>query len=702
MKNNPIEQAHREAEKIFRILLPQKGLAVREEQISLCHAMLDALFQNKIALFDAGVGIGKTYAYLTACILWRKYTGNQQPVTISTSSVALQNAILGEYLPFLSQVLLEKQLIQTPIQGIIRKGKERFVCDERLSQRLFAVRDKKKNPEQRNALSSLKRKLDLDMVPILSGFDRQRVCVPAICPRNCPRKTCRYRQYLNNARSGEFAVQICNHNYLLADAIHRLRGLPPLLHDFGVLVADEAHKLPEAARQMTGQSFSLEDAEEFCAALSAEGYPYTAPQLKEGCEALWDTLPTPDEDAERTAFHLTPKRESALRQICKVFSHALHRCAVSHILRRRLEEAGQLFRSLANSDRRKILYLDYDKDEAPTLCAASRKIPDFLDRALWEQKTPVLLTSGTLLAGGRFDRTEQVLGLSQNTRLQCFSAGSPFDYEKNCLLYLPELPPGIRMGGNAEVQYLAGQILRLVRATFGHTLALFPSYSLMGAAYHQLKDGFPFPLLAVWRNAQDVIRQFKEMGNAVLFAAGACWEGVDFPGDMVSSLILARLPFPVPDPLSEVEKEQYPSLQEYIQAVVVPEMQKKLRQGFGRAIRTETDTCVISILDCRAVPEGRYCHAALDALPPMPITRRIEDAARFIREKKSPEYFEERSVSNADDLPAGQAVSHADSGDPVLHGLLGAEKDGGTGKNHDGGREEDESSAGGTVWGEGI
>ena len=376
-----------------------------------------------------------------------------------------------------------------------------------------------------------------------------------MCPKSCPRKACRYRQYLKKARSGEFAVQICNHNYLLADAIHRLRGLPPLLHDFGVLVADEAHKLPEAARQMTGQSFSLEDVEEFCAALSAEGYPYTSMQLKESCGALWDTLPPPDEDAERTAFHLTPKRESVLRQILKVFSHALHRCAVSHILRRRLEEAGQLFRSLANSDRKKILYLDYDKGEAPTLRAASRKIPDFLDRALWEQKTPVLLTSGTLLAGGRFDRTEQVLGLSQNTRLQCFSAGSPFDYEKNCLLYLPELPPGIRMGGNPEVQYLAGQILRLVRATFGHTLALFPSYSLMGAVYHQLKDGFPFPLLAVWRNAQDVIRQFKEMGNAVLFAAGACWEGVDFPGDMVSSLILARLPFPVPDPLSEAEKE---------------------------------------------------------------------------------------------------------------------------------------------------
>lgn len=405
-----MEQAHEEAEKIFRTLLPQKGLTVREEQLSLCHAMLDALFRNQIALCDAGVGIGKTYAYLTACILWRKYSRSPKPVVISTSSVALQKAILGEYLPFLSQVFLENQLIQTPIQGIIRKGKERFVCDERLSQRLSVIRDKKKNPEQRKALDSLKYILDLDEVPELSGFDRRQVCVPQACPKSCPRKACRYRQYLKKARSGEFAVQICNHNYLLADAIHRLRGLPPLLHDFGALVADEAHKLPEAARQMTGQSFSLEYAEEFCAALSAEGYPYTAMQLKESCGALWDTLPTPDEDAEQTVFHLTPKRESALRKILSVFFHIQNRCAVSHILRHRLEEAGQLFRSLANSDRKKILYLDYDKDEIPILCAASRKIPAFLDRALWEQKTPILLTSGTLLAGGRFDRRSRCWG----------------------------------------------------------------------------------------------------------------------------------------------------------------------------------------------------------------------------------------------------------------------------------------------------
>ena len=89
-------------------------------------------------------------------------------------------------------------------------------------------------------------------------------------------------------------------------------------------------------------------------------------------------------------------------------------------------------------------------------------------------------------------------------------------------------------------------------------------------------------------------------------------------------------------------------------------MQKKLRQGFGRAIRTETDTCVISVLDYRAIPGGRYHQVMLDALPSMPMTQTIQDVEAFIQKKKSPEYFTERSVSNADDLSTGQAFTHAD------------------------------------------
>lgn len=139
--------------------------------------------------------------------------------------------------------------------------------------------------------------------------------------------------------------------------------------------------------------------------------------------------------------------------------------------------------------------------------------------------------------------------------------------------------------------------------------------------------------MEVWRHAQDVIRQFKQCENAVLFASGSCWEGVDFPGDMVSSLILPRLPFSAPDPLSEAEREQYPTLEHYISEAVVPEMQRKLRQGFGRAIRTETDVCAVSILDRRACPGGRYHQAVLNALPECPVTRSVGEIEAFLRLK---------------------------------------------------------------------
>ena len=642
------KQAHGEIERIFRILLPQNGLAVREEQISLCHAMLDTLLQNRIALCDAGVGIGKTYAYLTACILLKQYDhsgpAGSQPVVVSTSSVALQDAVIGEYIPFLSRIFLENHIIQKPIRAMIRKGKERFVCDARLSQRLAAVQEKKKNAEQRKALFSLRTYYDLDAVTGLSGFDRRQVCVPKVCPKECLlRSACRYHQYLKEARSAEIFVQICNHNYLLADAAHRLQDMRPLLNDYRALVIDEAHKLPDAARQMYGQSLSAEDFSELCALLEKEKYILVAQRLREKFCTLMGAMYRGEllEEAQRTAFVLTADREAALRDCLSLLRQTQKQLA-PHLPRwitYRLGTTEQALNLFYTCDMRYILYIQYSRDGSPSLCAASREMPEQLRRALWLKGIPAILTSGTLMAGGSFDRTRQLMGLSANKRLDDFIAVSPFNYRENCLLYIPDGLPRAQMGSEKEAKCLAEQICRLVEATHGHTLMLFTSYSLMGAVYNQVKDRLSFPLMEVWRHSQEVIHQFKQAQNAVLFAAGSCWEGVDFPGDMVSSLIIVRLPFPVPDPLSEAEREQYPTLQDYIRAVIIPDMQVKLRQGFGRAIRTETDTCVVSILDHRAAPEKRYHRAVLETLPPLRITRKIEDVEAFIRAKKSPDYF---------------------------------------------------------------
>ena len=220
-KNEYQKRAHGEVERIFRELLPEVGLHVREEQIRLCHEMLDALMKNEITLCDAGVGIGKTYAYLTACILMRKYSVlhsgysgcDRRPVVVSTSSIALQKAIIEEYVPFLSDVLLKADLLQGELKAVVRKGKEHFVCDYRLAQRLEAVRDKNKNQAQMEALKSLRHNFDLDSVHNLSGFDRRLVCVPKFCPRECPGKVeCRYQKHLDSSRKEDifyrFAITI--------------------------------------------------------------------------------------------------------------------------------------------------------------------------------------------------------------------------------------------------------------------------------------------------------------------------------------------------------------------------------------------------------------------------------------------------------------------------------------------------------------
>ena len=190
-----------------------------------------------------------------------------------------------------------------------------------------------------------------------------------------------------------------------------------------------------------------------------------------------------------------------------------------------------------------------------------------------------------------------------------------------------------------EVALIAKQIYDLIMATNGHTLVLFTSYTLMSGVYQILKDALPFELVEAWRHAQEEITRFKSLDNGVLFAAGSCWEGVDFPGDMVSSLIIVKLPFAVPDPITEADKETYGTLDDYIASIIVPDMQKKLRQGFGRAIRTEQDTCVVSILDNRAVQKGRYHKEVMEALPDCKVTEQIEEVRAFIRARKSADYY---------------------------------------------------------------
>ena len=629
-------ESHRIAEKIFREILPRHGMAVREEQIALCHEVLDTLYNKEISLCEAGVGTGKTLAYLVGCILWQMHRPERMklPIVISTSSVALQDAILTEYLPDLSAILLDEGIITAPITAVVRKGKERFVCDARLAERASLVQPSRKR--QTNSLNIAAHILDMDHIPELSRYDRCRISVPRSCPRDCfMRLDCRYQQYLRDSMKPD--IQICNHNYLLADAAHRMENQPLLLRSYQALVVDEAHKLPDAARQMYTEKLAEADMNGLCLQLQQAHYLHLEQRLRStflafsiSCGQNLSRLRRKDS----VSFTLTPFRREALADCIAILQYAGAILGMPRYLRHRLGEAESFFRLFLLEVPTRILYIDYDADGKPTFCAASSRVPQLLRSALWNTREPAILTSGTLAAAGDFSHTEQLLGLTTYRPLRHFRADSPFNYKKKCLLYFPP-----RTKTRMDNRRMAEEIVQLVDACHGHALVLFTSYRQM-AEVRALTDGqWPYPTYQAWRNGGKIIRQFKQSSNGVLFAAGSCWEGIDFPGDMVSLLIIAKLPFPIPDPVSNYERQQYPNLRDYINAEIIPEMQKKLRQGFGRAIRTEQDSCVVAILDERAGIGGKYHDAALAALPSCPTTEKIEDVQQFIREQKRPDYF---------------------------------------------------------------
>ena len=630
------QKAHAMIDHIFKDLFPAQGMTERSEQIKLSHRMLDAMLNGGIALCDAGTGIGKTYAYLTAAAAASRFGAglSHRPIIISTSSIALQNAVQTEYLPLLSCTLLADRQIDKPLLSVIRKGKGHYVCDERLQRRLRQVNFQKKDPAAADALRALKGTLDMDNVPHLSGYDRERVCVPQFC--DCDHQDCRYKRFLKRCDADRYVFQICNHNLLLADAIHRSQGKRPIFPEHSVIIVDEAHKLPEAAREMFGMTLTAGDIQSMIHQLRAERYLLAADVLADTAGPLLRKLTAPREEAEAldAYLHLLTIPSRSLPIIEKQVGNLL---TVQG--RRQLETLRGAISLFSDPQSNMILYTAEDDDGGTMLCATVSDLTEQMRRVLWRPEHAFVLASGTLAVGDDFHRFRSQAGLLDGRRVMESVSLSPFDYRRNCLLYLPQLPPS--QSSEAYYDELADEIAELIRAAWGHALVLFTSYAAMSAVKGRLREReLSFPLFTLGRNALHMTERFRQTPGAVLLATGAAWEGFDFPGDCVSLLVIPRLPFAYPDALKEKEREEYASLRQFIQNVAVPEMQIKLRQGFGRAIRTESDTCVIAILDERAGHGRRYYAAMRDALPDMRTTSSLRAVTRFLRERKPESYFE--------------------------------------------------------------
>ena len=637
--NDNRKNSHNIIDHIFHDLLPARGMIERPEQVSLSHLMLDAMLDGSIALCDAGTGIGKTYSYLVAGAAFHHFrtVGGQEfhPILISTSSIALQNAMQSEYLPFLSDVLMEDSLTDQPLCAVIRKGKSHYVCDQRLERRLGQLDLSKKNWKAGRALLSLREQLDMDAAVHLSGYDRERVCVPQTC--NCGQKDCRYLTFLEECNGREYSFQICNHNLLLADAVHRGTGRTPVLPDACAIIIDEAHKLPETARQMFGTTLEAQDIRILIRSLRREKFLLAAETLAELSAPLLRMMTQPFEDSRPfkcfARLLIAPARN--LHIIQKQLYGLLK--PSTHSQMKKLSSAMALFTEEHND---LVFYVMEDKRGGTMLCAVASDMTAQLRSTLWNRSSSIILTSGTLAVGTDFRRFKEETGLLTDGRVMESVSVSPFDYKTNCLLYLPHHPPEQINSGYFDE--LAAEIAALLDACWGHALVLFTSYAAMSAIKERLAEmDLPWTIFTLSRNAVHTTQQFKDNPGSVLLATGAAWEGFDFPGDCVSLLIIPRLPFSHPDALKEKKRAEYPDLHSFIRAVVVPERQIKLKQGFGRAIRTETDTCVVAILDERAVPGQRHFEAMRAALPEMRVTDSLEDVVEFIYQAKGPDYFKE-------------------------------------------------------------
>ena len=669
---------------IFRDILPANGFGIRERQIELAHQMLSILGRKQLTLAEAGVGIGKTHAYLIASILIKRgrindlwlmgnypgisyKAGCEMPVVISTSSIMLQRAIIREYIPALSKILMGSGVITAPLTGILRKGKGRYVCEKRLIQCFNDEADRGVR-EALKAVLEKKSLVDLDEISGLNPYLKRRVCVKEGCSTRCSNRIgCRYIRYLNHALTGVFDFQVCNHNYLLADTIRRSKGQRPLIPHYQAIIIDEAHKFLQAARQLYGvtvSSITLPLLAKEILTSSLNNWQATQALEKDarkmttqGAEMFNRLIQNMhdvecDEDAERFATVIDEQAVRYMRNIREIIVCLLGRLGKEHISGKgvgarervisRLNDLSECLGRFIQHEQLVYWLEKAGRKDDVLLCAIPKALHQILCSDLWYKGIPIILTSGTLSAAGNFGHIKKITGLDQVKRLSEISVPSPFDYKKNTLLYISEQVPFPDNTSEQYIRTVAEEIMKLIIATHGHTVVLFTSYRTLGLVFERIKEqNLPFPLFKIDKQGGRALQQYRTSGNGVLFATGSMWEGVNLPGDILSSLIIVKLPFAVPDPVSDFENTLFGSFREYKEKVIVPDMLIKLKQGFGRLIRSETDTGVVVLLDSRARKMGQYHEQVISALPEMPITENIEDVEAFIRKVKPDSYFSE-------------------------------------------------------------
>jgi ATP-dependent DNA helicase DinG len=646
----------------------------RAEQLEMAEAVAAALRAGGSLAVEAPTGVGKTLGYLVPALL------DGRRVIVSTHTKTLQEQIVEKDLPILARALAELGVTlraadlwdegrseDDEARWALMKGRGNYLCLDRLDrQRRQGRLAFAQNPDDpvdriagwaRETESGDRSELSwlAEDNPLWAELDaRAEICQGKKCARYDDCFVVRMRR-----RAAVADVIVVNHHLLLADlALKAEASLSPEGRSFGevipkadALIIDEAHALEEIASDYFGGDVSsrrlerlAKDAAAWVAFLSTDGRRHPVDDLllsaAMAAEAVFRALPDTDgrvrlDDAPRfrEARRLAPPAAEALEALAagiELRSEGVD--PVGESIARRARDLGAALGFVLGAAEADYVYWVDKRGRSARLGASPIEVAPLLREHLFGRFDAVVMTSATLTTRGDrgFGYFLGRIGAPASTDTQAL--GSPFDYPRQVALYLPPAVPEPNEPGFLEAACAVGE--ELIELVGGGAFFLFTSHRMMRAACERLRPHIDHPVLLQGEAPKaELLRAFVRKAPAVLFATASFWEGVDVPGDPLRLVIIDRLPFAAPtDPVvaaraARIEARGHSPFATY----QVPQAILRLKQGFGRLVRTRDDRGVVALLD-RRVRTKAYGRQFLNALPPATRVSDPEHLRRWLRE----------------------------------------------------------------------